>query len=61
MRAEKVYEQMPLIMVTTETEIEQMQCALESGANEYIMKPFTSDVILDKLRLLDILQDAPHA
>lgn len=33
---------------------------LES-VNEYIMKPFTSDVILDKLRLLDILQDAPHA
>ena len=60
-RADATYEQMPLIMVTTETEIEQMQSALESGANEYVMKPFTSDVILDKLRLLDILQDVPHA
>ena len=60
-RADATYQQMPLVMVTTETEIEQMQSALESGANEYVMKPFTSDVILDKLRLLNVLEDATHA
>jgi two-component system chemotaxis response regulator CheY len=54
-RANAAYESMPLIMVTTETEIEQMQCALESGANEYVMKPFTADVIQDKLRLLNVV------
>jgi two-component system chemotaxis response regulator CheY len=44
-----------VIMVTTETATEQMVKALEAGANEYIMKPFTKDVIEDKLRLLGIL------
>ena len=39
-------------MVTTETEVEHMTAALEAGANEYVMKPFTKDVILDKLQLL---------
>lgn len=41
-----------IVMVTTETEIGQMQKALEAGANEYIMKPFTKDVLREKLQLL---------
>jgi two-component system chemotaxis response regulator CheY len=44
-----------IIMVTTETATEQVVKALEAGANEYIMKPFTKDVIEDKLRLLGIV------
>ena len=44
-----------LMMVTTETEIEQMARALEAGANEYIMKPFTSEAVKDKLRLMGVL------
>ena len=40
------------MMVTTETEMEQMVKALEAGANEYVMKPFTKEIIVDKLRLL---------
>lgn len=42
----------PVMMVTTETETEQMVAALEAGANEYVMKPFTPDVIESKLRLI---------
>ena len=30
-------------MVTTETELDQMTAALEAGANEYVMKPFTKE------------------
>ena len=30
-------------MVTTETELDQMAAALEAGANEYVMKPFTKE------------------
>ena len=41
-------------MVTTETEMTQVQNALAAGANEYVMKPFTNDVVLDKLRLLGL-------
>jgi len=45
-----------LIMVTTETEIDQMVAALEAGANEYVMKPFTKEIITDKLRLLGLAE-----
>jgi len=44
-----------VMMVTTETEMDRMVMALEAGANEYVMKPFTPEVISDKLRLLGAL------
>ena len=43
-----------VIMVTTETELDQMAAALEAGANEYVMKPFTKDILLEKLDLVGI-------
>jgi two-component system chemotaxis response regulator CheY len=43
-----------VIMVTTETELDQMAAALEAGANEYIMKPFTKDILVEKLRMVGI-------
>lgn len=43
-----------VVMVTTETEVPQVRRALESGADEYVMKPFTSDAIIEKLQLLGI-------
>ena len=43
-----------LVMVTTETEVAQMIRALEAGADEYIMKPFTRDSIVEKLQLLGL-------
>lgn len=41
-----------VVMVTTETEIPQVMRALGAGADEYLMKPFTKDSVLDKLHLL---------
>jgi two-component system chemotaxis response regulator CheY len=43
-----------VIMVTTETELDQMAAALEAGANEYVMKPFTKGILLEKLDLVGI-------
>jgi two-component system chemotaxis response regulator CheY len=43
-----------VVMVTTETELGQMTAALEAGANEYIMKPFTKDILVEKLELVGI-------
>ena len=43
-----------LMMVTTETEMAQVIRALDAGAQEYVMKPFTRDVIDEKLRLLGL-------
>ncbi len=44
------------MMVTTETEMEQVMTALAAGANEYVMKPFTKEIIADKLRMIGVIQ-----
>jgi two-component system, chemotaxis family, chemotaxis protein CheY len=40
-----------VVMVTTETEIEHIGKALEAGANEYVMKPFTREILVEKLQI----------
>jgi len=47
-------ENIRLMMVTTETELARVQEALEAGADEYIMKPFDKEMLLEKLALLGI-------
>jgi two-component system chemotaxis response regulator CheY len=54
-RAESCWSHLRIVMVTTETEIEQMARALGAGADEYVMKPFTREVVEDKLRLIGAL------
>jgi len=54
-RSDHAYDEMKVVMVTTETELAQVQNALEHGANEYIMKPFTKDAVLEKLQLLGMV------
>jgi two-component system chemotaxis response regulator CheY len=55
LRAQEAFKAVRLVMVTTETEIEQMARALEAGADEYLMKPFTRESVEDKLRLIGVL------
>jgi two-component system, chemotaxis family, chemotaxis protein CheY len=43
-----------VVMVTTETEIEHIGKALEAGANEYVMKPFTREILVEKLQIAGI-------
>ena len=54
LRQNPEYASIKVIMVTTETEIGQMTSALEAGANEYVMKPFTKDILVEKLELVGI-------
>jgi len=54
-RAEHMYDGVLLMMVTTETEMENVVRALAAGANEYVMKPFTQEVILEKLRIFGMV------
>ena len=44
--------QIKVVMVTTETEPSKMARALMMGVDEFIMKPFTPDVVFDKLQLI---------
>jgi len=53
-RSEPRHNQTQVMMVTTETGMDQMSEALSAGANDYIMKPFTFDVVADKLQLLGL-------
>ena len=55
-RAEHIYDRIRIMMVTTEAESEQVTKALAAGANEYLMKPFTKDVLIAKLSMLDLLE-----
>jgi len=41
-----------VMMVTSENDLQEVAQALEIGANEYVMKPFTPEIIADKLALL---------
>ncbi|HVH43287.1 MAG TPA: response regulator [Labilithrix sp.] len=47
---------MRILMVTTETEIDRVSTALEAGASEYLMKPFTKDAIAGKLAILGLVE-----
>jgi two-component system chemotaxis response regulator CheY len=53
-RADPKYADLRLMMVTTENEMSKIQEALEAGADEYVMKPFSRSVIREKLELLGV-------
>ncbi len=42
------------MMVTTEASMKQLEQALAAGVNEYLMKPFNKELLLQKLALLGI-------
>ena len=54
-RGQGGHEDLTMVMVTTETESGQVVRALAAGANEYIMKPFSRDVLVDKLSMLGLV------
>ena len=56
-RRERAWDSVQIVMVTTETESEQVQRAINAGANEYVMKPFAPEVLVAKLSLLGAFED----
>jgi two-component system, chemotaxis family, chemotaxis protein CheY len=53
-RREGSFSGVRVMVVTTETEMGRMAEAMAEGADEYVMKPFTQEVILQKLELLGL-------
>ena len=49
-RAEEKYIDVPIIMVTTEGGKAEVITALKAGVNNYIVKPFTPQVLKEKLQ-----------
>jgi two-component system chemotaxis response regulator CheY len=56
-RSQKAFHRLRIMMVTSESEASQVSRALSAGANEYVMKPFTKEVLVAKLNLLDVFED----
>ena len=52
----QIYDVLPLIMVTTNSEAEHLGTAMDAGANDYIQKPCTLDALREKLDLLGLLK-----
>lgn len=53
-REDPKFSDIPLLMVTTETEMDQMALALMAGVNEYLMKPFDEEMVRSKLAWIGV-------
>jgi two-component system chemotaxis response regulator CheY len=58
LHAMKLMPKPAVVMCTTENSIVKIREALESGADEYIMKPYDGDVLAGKLEQLGLLERA---
>ena len=54
LRAESIYANLPVMMVTSEGDMSRVSIAIEAGANEYLMKPFDKSQVLEKLNILGL-------
>jgi two-component system chemotaxis response regulator CheY len=55
LRADPAFCDCKVVMCTTQTEVQHIVAALSAGANEYVMKPFTEEILRDKLRTVGLL------
>jgi len=55
LRSDARFEQVPVMMITSETHSARMEAALHLGVNEYVTKPFTEEMILEKLQILHVV------
>ena len=55
MRADPAFRECVIVMCTTQVEIQHIVTALSAGANEYVMKPVTEEILREKLRTVGLL------
>jgi two-component system chemotaxis response regulator CheY len=53
-RAVPRFQQTPMMVVTTQSELSSITASLEAGTNEYLMKPFDRKGLLEKLLILGL-------
>jgi two-component system chemotaxis response regulator CheY len=49
LRSDAAYKSLPVLMVTAEAEKEKVVAAIQAGVNNYIVKPFTAEVLKEKM------------
>jgi two-component system chemotaxis response regulator CheY len=54
MRADRTYADVVVMMVSAESDLSNVARALMVGADEYAIKPFTKDILVEKLHLLGV-------
>jgi two-component system chemotaxis response regulator CheY len=50
MRSEAKFQKIPIIMITTEGAKTEVITALKAGVNNYIVKPFTAEILKEKIQ-----------
>lgn len=50
LRADPIYKFMPIVFLTTESQVQKKQAAKEAGATGWIVKPFKPDQLLNVVR-----------
>ena len=59
-RADPALKHLPVLMITAEAKKENIIAAAQSGANGYIVKPFTAGTLNDKLvKIFEKLEQSP--
>jgi len=58
-RSKNEFDTHKLMMVTIETEPSRMARALMAGVDEFVMKPFTQEILVDKLKLIGVRMPSP--
>ena len=53
-RIDPRFRETPMMVVTTENEVATITSSLDAGANEYLMKPFDRQGLLEKLVILGL-------
>ena len=54
-RSLEKFSSMQVVMVTAHNSMEDLGQALEAGANDFLMKPITEEMVEDKLRMLGLI------
>lgn len=57
-RSQRAFDSARILMVTSEAQSDHVNEAINAGANEYLMKPFSKEVLIAKLNLLDVIQES---
>ncbi len=55
LKSDPIHSNVPILMVTSESSLDQIDEAFCAGINEYIMKPFDAEAIKTKLQMIGVL------
>jgi two-component system chemotaxis response regulator CheY len=48
-RADRRYDAMTILMVTSDSLLSSIELAIQAGANDFVMKPFTQEALIERV------------